>query len=88
MRLCPIKIWDYYMVYAVALGVAEKALKKMSIVVPSEQFSHSHFYVIYYNPGFVSGFSSAYSASSPKRSSSGGGGEIGGGFGSGSGGAR
>lgn len=63
-------------------------VKKMSIVVPSEQFSHSHFYVIYYNPGFVSGFSSAYSASSPKRSSSGGGGEIGGGFGSGSGGAR
>ncbi|MBN2488456.1 MAG: DUF2207 domain-containing protein [Methanosarcinaceae archaeon] len=83
-----IKIWDYYMVYAVALGVAEKALKNMSIVVPSEQFSHSHFYVIYYNPGFVSGFSSAYSASSPKGSSGGGGGGIGGGFGGGGGGAR
>jgi uncharacterized membrane protein len=84
-----IKIWDHYMVYAVSLGVARKALKNMSLIVPSDQFATSHFHGVYYNSGFISGFSSAYSSSSPKSSSSGGGvGGVGGGFGGGGGGAR
>lgn len=84
-----IKIWDQYMVYALSLGVAKKALKNMSLIVPSDQFTTSHFHGVYYNSVFISGFSSAYSASSPKSSSSGGGvGGVGGGFGGGGGGAR
>ena len=83
-----IKIWDQYMVYALSLGVAKKALKNMSLIVPSDQFSTSHFHGVYYNSVFISGFSSAYTSSSPKSSSGGGVGGVGGGFGGGGGGAR
>lgn len=84
-----IRIWDSYMVYAVAMGVAEKALKNMSLTVPAEHFGHSHFYSIHHSSMITSGFSSAYNASSPQSSSSGGGvGAAGGGFGGGGGGAR
>lgn len=83
-----IKIWDFYMVYAVTLGVADKALKNMSLMVPSEQLSQSRFYVVHHNPVFITGFHSAYSASTPSSSGSGGVGGAGGGFGGGGGGAR
>ena len=85
-----IKLWDYYMVYAVALGVAEKVIKNMSLVVPKEQMNTSSFYAFYYHPMFFTGFNQAYTSSNP--SSSGGGlggvGGVGGGFGGGGGGAR
>lgn len=85
-----LRIWDHYMVYAVALGVAEKALDNMSLVVPTEQLAGSHFYPVHHNIVFISGFRSAYQASSPGSSSSGGSGVggAGGGFGGGGGGAR
>ncbi len=83
-----IKIWDFYMVYAVTLGVADKVLKNMSLMVPSEQLSQSRFYVVHHNPVFISGFHSAYSASTPSSSGGGGVGGAGGGFGGGGGGAR
>ncbi|MFV2041110.1 MAG: DUF2207 domain-containing protein, partial [Candidatus Hydrothermarchaeales archaeon] len=85
-----IKLWDYYMVYAVALGVAEKVIKNMSLVVSKEQMNTSSFYAFYYHPIFFTGFNQAYTSSNP--SSSGGGlggvGGVGGGFGGGGGGAR
>ncbi|MHC1754751.1 MAG: DUF2207 domain-containing protein [Methanosarcina sp.] len=85
-----IKIWDSYLVYATALGVAEEVLKNMSLVVPSEQLKESHFYYVHHSYGqFGSGFGTAYSSSAPSSSGSGGGvGGVGGGSGGGGGGAR
>jgi len=86
-----IKIWDSYLVYATALGVAEEVLKNMSLVVPSEQLKASHFYYVHHSYGqFGSGFGRAYSSSAPSSSGSGGGGVggVGGGSGGGGGGAR
>jgi uncharacterized membrane protein len=85
-----IEIWDFYLVYATALGVAEEVLKNMSLVVPAEQLKASHFYYVHHSYGqFGSGFGKAYSSSAPSSSGSGGGvGGVGGGSGGGGGGAR
>ncbi len=85
-----VKIWDHYMVYAMALGVAEEALKNMSVIVPKDDFRTSHFRNRVYVTGYNSDFSHAYQVSSPKSSSGGssGVGGSGGGFGGGGGGAR
>ncbi len=78
------------MVYAMALGVAEEALKNMSVIVPKEQVQTSHFHNRVYVTGYSSDFSHAYQVSAPKSSSGGshGVGGAGGGFGGGGGGAR
>lgn len=85
-----VKIWDHYMVYAMALGVAEEALKNMSLIVPEEIRTNSHFYNAPYFVSYRSDFNHAYSASSPSSSTGGssGIGGAGGGFGGGGGGAR
>lgn len=86
-----IQLWDSYLVYATALGVAEEVLKNMSLVVPAEQLKASHFYYVHHSYGqFGSGFGRAYSSSAPSSSGSGGGGVggVGGGSGGGGGGAR
>lgn len=84
-----IELWDFYLVYATALGVAEEVLKNMSLMVPAEQMKTSHFYYVHHNFGqFGSGFESAYSSSSPSSSGSGGVSGVGGGSGGGGGGAR
>jgi uncharacterized membrane protein len=86
-----IKLWDHYMVYAVALGVAEKAIKNMEVLLPKDEFSSSGFHPIHYHSGFYGGFNRAYTASNPSSSSGGFGGGVGGvggGFGGGGGGAR
>lgn len=85
-----VKIWDHYMVYAMALGVAEEALKNMSVIIPKEEFRTSHFRNRVYVTGYTSDFSHAYQVSAPKSSSGGssGVGGSGGGFGGGGGGAR
>jgi len=85
-----IELWDSYLVYATALGVAEEVLKNMSLVVPAEQLRGSHFYYVHHSYGqFGSGFGRAYSSSAPSSSGSGGGaGGVGGGSGGGGGGAR
>jgi len=83
-----IKIWDHYLVYATSLGVAKEVLHNMSLVVPSEQFQGSNFYLMHHSYAqFGSGFGSAYASSAP---SGGGGGvsSVGGGSGGGGGGAR
>jgi len=88
-------IWDHYIVYAMALGVAETALKNMKLATPIGQMQGSRFVVLYYYPFFYSGLRGAYSSSTPQKSGSGGrpgggfgGGGIGGGFGGGFGGLR
>ncbi|MEE8358893.1 MAG: DUF2207 domain-containing protein [Candidatus Hydrothermarchaeales archaeon] len=82
-----IKLWDFYMVYAVALGVAEKVIKNMALAVSKEEMRSSSFYALHYYPVFFIGFHGAYQTSNPS-SSAGGVGGIGGGFGGGGGGAR
>ncbi|WNY26572.1 DUF2207 domain-containing protein [Methanolapillus ohkumae] len=89
-------IWDHYLVYAMALGVADQALKNMNLSVPTATMSDSRLGMIYYYPIFYTGMGHAYSASTPQSSNSGGGGGmggfggggIGGGFGGGGGGFR
>ncbi|WNY25194.1 DUF2207 domain-containing protein [Methanolapillus millepedarum] len=88
-------IWDQFMVYAMALGVADKALKNMHLSVPTASMSDSRLGMIYYYPIFYTGMNRAYSSSTPQSSGGGGGGMggfggggIGGGFGGGGGGAR
>lgn len=84
-----IKLWDSYLVYATALGVAEEVLKNMSLVVPDDQLKYSHFYYVHNSyVQFGSGFGGAYSSSAPSSSGSGGVGGVGGGSGGGGGGAR
>jgi uncharacterized membrane protein len=84
-----IKVWDFYLVYATALGVAQEVIHSMSLVVPAEQLQTSHFYTISHNyPLFGSGFGNAYTSSSPSGSGGGGVGGVGGGSGGGGGGAR
>jgi uncharacterized membrane protein len=84
-----IKIWDHYLVYATALGVAEEVLHNMSLVVPSEQMEGSSFYLVHHNYAqFSSGFGNAYASSTPSGSGGGGVGGVGGGSGGGGGGAR
>lgn len=87
-------IWDHYIVYAMALGVADEALKNMNLAMPSGGMQGSRFAYVYYYPFFYSGMRSAYSSSTPQSSGGGGvgsgfgGGGIGGGGGGGFGGAR
>jgi uncharacterized membrane protein len=84
-----IKLWDFYLVYAIALGIAQEVIHNMELVVPSEQMQTSHFYPIYHNyPQFGSGFGNAYASSAPSGSGGGGVGGVGGGSGGGGGGAR
>ncbi|MCX8206023.1 MAG: DUF2207 domain-containing protein [Candidatus Micrarchaeota archaeon] len=83
-----IKLWDQYMVYAVALGVAQEAIRAMGRVAPTfiEQSRVSHFCSrphIY--TAVHSGFRPTYT---PPSARGGGGGGFGGGHGGGGGGAR
>ncbi|MDR0767705.1 MAG: DUF2207 domain-containing protein, partial [Methanosarcinales archaeon] len=86
-------IWDHYIVYAMALGVAEEALKNMNLAMPAGGVQGSRFAYVYYYPFFYVGMRNAYSSSTPQSGGGGpgsgfGGGGIGGGFGGGFGGAR
>ncbi len=84
-----IKIWDHYLVYATALGVAKEVLHNMSLVVPSDKLQGSNFYLVHHSYiQFGSGFGSAYASSAPSGSGGGGVGGVGGGSGGGGGGAR
>jgi len=87
-----VRLWDYYMSYAVAFGVAEETLKAMKVVVPAKEMRSSRLYPLYYQPVYFSVMRSSFTPSySPPSRSSGGYGSIGGfggGFGGGGGGAR
>ncbi|MDR2944475.1 MAG: DUF2207 domain-containing protein [Methanosarcinales archaeon] len=89
-------IWDHYIVYAMALGVADEALKNMNLATPAGSMQSSRFGYIYYYPFFYAGMRNSYMSSTPQSSGGGvggpgggfGGGGVGGGFGGGFGGAR
>jgi len=79
-----IVIWEHYLVYATALGVAERVIENMKLLAPKE-FEKTSLSTNF----FITGFHSAYSSSAPRSSGSGGSvGGVGGGFGGGGGGAR
>lgn len=79
-----VKIWEHFMVYAIALGVAEYVIKVMKLFVPEE--SKSGFTVFYSYPYMFDTFHSSFynsSVTSRKSSSGGSGGSYGGSFGGG-----
>ncbi|MFH1221689.1 MAG: DUF2207 domain-containing protein [Candidatus Micrarchaeota archaeon] len=81
-----VKLWDHYMTYAVALGVADKTIQAMKKIAPTwvEQTRSSHIYAGgFAYMAFASSMTPTYS---PHSSSSGGGFSGGGGFGGGGGG--
>jgi uncharacterized membrane protein len=82
-----VKLWDFYLVYGVSLGVAEKVMKNMRLLIPDAE--SSNFIVFHHGTGYLSGFDRAYQSSNPTSSGGGfGAGGVGGGFGGGGGGAR
>jgi uncharacterized membrane protein len=94
-------IWEEYLVYASALGIAEQVRKSLRRIIPQdiwqEQSAHPYFYTIgstYYASQFYSVRNTAQSTVNASQSKSGGGGFSGGaggagsGFGGGGGGAR
>ncbi|NPA21958.1 MAG: DUF2207 domain-containing protein [Candidatus Micrarchaeota archaeon] len=77
-----IALWDLLLVYAVALGVADKTLKAMKVVL-GKKLSHLNrpLYRLAASPSFVKGLSSLPSQGRSGRSFGGSGGGIGGGGG-------
>ncbi|MFA5333615.1 MAG: DUF2207 domain-containing protein [Candidatus Nanoarchaeia archaeon] len=87
-----IVIWERFLVYAIALGVADNVINVMKLKV--SDISSSNLRGVYYSPMFYSSFKSSLIFSSMRSSSSsghgmgGGHGGFGGGHGGGGGGAR
>jgi len=83
-----IKIWDKYLVYATALGIADNVRKSMEMALPEDKLARSDLYMFHYYGGYT--VLSAGLAAGMKASMSGGAGGaggIGGGAGGGGGGA-
>lgn len=82
-----INMWDTYLVYATAMGIADHVLEQMAIQYPEDDiYETSYFYPYYYhNPYYISGIHDPISrgmvSSAPQSSSSSG---SGGGFSGGS----
>lgn len=88
-----VKIWNKYLVYATALGVAEAVRKAMELSLPKDQLGGSDIYLFHYYGGYYlfahsldTGMTTA-SAESGAGGDFGGVGGVGGGFGGGGGGA-
>ena len=87
-----IAIWNKYLVYATALGVAENVRKAMEINLPEEELEMNNIYLFHYYGGYLL-LNSALNAgmtsglNSDAADALGGFGDIGGGFGGGGGGA-
>jgi len=73
-----IALWDFYMVYAVALGVAEHTIKAMKDIVPDEEIRKTRTGTLIYS---TTGFNSINSFTLSLHSTSSGGGTGGGGTG-------
>lgn len=91
-----VAIWNKYLVYATALGVADKVIKSMEISLPEEQLNQSNIYLFHYYGGYTTlssclstGMSASTSTDAGVGGSGGGGGVggVGGGSGGGGGGA-
>lgn len=87
-ELPELSVWEGYLIYAAAFGVAEKLLKQLKIVYPD--FENTDFYYNYYNTvlmcSMLNNITSSISNPAVSGSSIGGGGGFSGGGGSGSGG--
>jgi uncharacterized membrane protein len=88
-----VKVWNKYLVYATALGVADKVRKSMEMNLPDDQLAQSDIFLFHYYGGYWllassldAGMRTAAAANS-NGSDFGGVGDIGGGFGGGGGGA-
>ena len=84
-----IEIWERFLVYATAFGIAEKVIKQLKLVYPNfEELTATDYGVMYLalHTDFNSSFSSAISSSMSSTYSSGSG--SGGGFSGGGGGGR
>lgn len=84
-------IWNKYLVYATALGVADAVRKAMELSLPPEQLEGSNIYMFHYYGGYIflantldSGMTTANAGDG---AGAGGFGGVGGGFGGGGGGA-
>ncbi len=88
-----VKVWNKYLVYATALGVADNVRKSMEMTLPDDQLAQSDIFLFHYYGGYWllsssldAGMRTA-AAASTNGSDFGGVGDIGGGFGGGGGGA-
>lgn len=82
-----IVLWDHFLVYAIALGEADKVMKQLQMEFPQEELQTSYFGGYYYNPYLFYGamnqsVSRGIASSTPSSSSNAGG--FGGGFSGGS----
>ncbi|MCE5213791.1 MAG: DUF2207 domain-containing protein [Methanobacterium sp.] len=87
-----IVIWNKYLVYATALGVADAVRKAMELSIPRDQLESSDIYLFHYYGGYALLTSSFDTGMTTAAAGSGGGdfggvGDVGGGFGGGGGGA-
>ena len=84
-----VEVWEKYLVYATAFGIADKVLKQLKTVYPDidslDTINASSFYFMYHS-NFTSSFSSSINSSISSTYSSGSG--SGGGFSGGGGGGR
>lgn len=85
-----IKIWNYYLVYATALGEAEAVKKAMELTMPREELDNSDLFLFHYYGGYALmtdsfNFGTSSSANGGDFGSIGDIGDIGGGFGGGGG---
>lgn len=89
-----VAIWNKYLVYATALGVADAVRKAMELSLPQEQLEDSNIYMFHYYGGYIflastldSGMAKANAGDGSGAGNFGGVGDVGGGFGGGGGGA-
>ncbi|PKL71960.1 MAG: DUF2207 domain-containing protein [Methanobacteriales archaeon HGW-Methanobacteriales-2] len=84
-------VWNKYLVYATALGVADKVRKSMSLTLPKDQLNQSDIYLFHYYGGYAilsSSLSTGMTTATKGEGGGGGGvGGVGGGSGGGGGGA-
>jgi uncharacterized membrane protein len=83
-------VWNNFLVYATALGVADKVRKSMGMTLPKEQLDQSDIYLFHYYGGYAllsSSLSTGMSTATQGEGGSGGVGGVGGGSGGGGGGA-
>ena len=89
-----VTIWNKYLVYATALGVADEVRKAMEEYLPEDQLEDSNIYMFHYYGGYYllassldTGMTTANAGSGASGGNFGGVGGVGGGFGGGGGGA-
>ena len=86
-----IVVWEHYLVYAISLGIAEKVISRLKVVLANQEISYTHATYIHamtdsrgnLNSGMFNSFNKSFSAAFATVSASSGGG---GGFSSGGGG--